>query len=157
MVAGWEFQDNSNAGSGQGLAGKHSQTFYDALKIVGLLQQLQPLRPPAYMLENSAMQHNFRHSQVRADNLTVCEALGKELCLDAVQFGARAHRVRNYWTNLADTTHMQIVLESFVRPLNLLVRDILEPNHIEREVTHADQPPFHRCNMPGSPWRRSPP
>jgi hypothetical protein len=60
------------------------------------------------------MQHNCRHPQVRADYLTVCEGLGKKIILDAAQFGARAHRVRNYWTNLADT-NMQIVLESFIR------------------------------------------
>jgi site-specific DNA-cytosine methylase len=59
VVAGWECQDLSPAGSGAGLHGKHSRTFYDVVRMLGTLQQLQRSRPPAFIIENTAMQHNF--------------------------------------------------------------------------------------------------
>ncbi len=42
--------------SQEGLEGRKSKTFYDLLRVVGALQQLQPDRPPAFILENAPMQ-----------------------------------------------------------------------------------------------------
>jgi hypothetical protein len=65
VIAGWECQDLSPAGDGAGLAGPRSSTFTDLTRIIVLLQLVQPSRPPAYIVENAAMQHNFNHPRVR--------------------------------------------------------------------------------------------
>jgi hypothetical protein len=101
VVAGWECQDLSPAGTGRGLDGPRSSTFFDMLSTVGTLQQLQRDRPPAYILENTAMQYNWNSKRIREQDFPrVTAAVGEPICFDAAQFDAFCHRVRNYWTNL---------------------------------------------------------
>jgi len=53
VVARWECQDLSPAGSCEGLTGLHSSTFFDLLRVMGTLQQLLPDKPPMHLLENA--------------------------------------------------------------------------------------------------------
>lgn len=59
MVGGWECQDLSPAGKCKGLNGPRSNTFYNLISIVKLLQSMQRSLPPAYVLEITALQYNF--------------------------------------------------------------------------------------------------
>ena len=62
VVAGFECADLSPAGGGLGLGGARSgATFHALVRILGTLQQLQQHRPPAYLVENAALQYNFNH------------------------------------------------------------------------------------------------
>ena len=55
IVGGFECQDLSSAGSGRGLEGTRSVSFFPLLNIIGELQDLQRHQPPIYILENTAM------------------------------------------------------------------------------------------------------
>ena len=47
IVAGWECQDLSPAGSGAGLQGHRSNSFFPLFNILGILQDMQNPLPPA--------------------------------------------------------------------------------------------------------------
>ena len=151
VVAGWECQDLSTAGRCAGLDGPRSRTFWDLVRVLGALQQLQPLRPPAYLLENAPMQHNFRSPTVRQDFDRVCRTVGSPVLLDAAQLGARAHRLRNFWTNLACPAQLRLVLAGVVRPAGRWAAQVLGPGRSLRTCMRSDQPPFHPCNVAGQP------
>ncbi len=150
VVAGWECQDLSAAGRCQGLAGSRSKTFYDVVRIIGALQQLQVELPPAYLVENVAMQHNFSSEHIRQQAYSdVCRSLGDPVCIDAAAFGSRAHRLRNWWTNLADAVHLQLVCDQVQRPTGFLVNDILETGRYTQVARRTDKAPFYVCNVAG--------
>ena len=156
VVAGWECQDLSTAGKGAGIDGPRSSTFYPLKDVLAMLQNLQRARPPAYLLENVCAQYNYKHPLVRQDFERVCAAIGQPVPLDAAQFGSYAHRLRNFWTNLADTHLIDIVASGVERHPDLFVTDILAPHRVPREVTDHDNPPFYPCNVPGEPRRAFP-
>jgi hypothetical protein len=52
VVAGFECQDLSPAGSGKGVHGERSSTFFALRSILGAVQQLQQQKPPGYFIEN---------------------------------------------------------------------------------------------------------
>ncbi len=84
-----------------------SRTFYDVVRIVGALQQLLGPSRLAYVIENTAVQHNFNSpGMVARDWPLIMSALGEPVLLDAVQVGSFAHRLRNYWTNRACPAHV---------------------------------------------------
>ena len=98
------------------------------VKIIGYLQQLQRTLPPLYIVENAAMQYNFR-SEIIRDTVfpAVCDMLGTPVMLDAAQFGAYAHRCRNFWQNFSTPRMLAISLATVTRPPCLAVQDILNP------------------------------
>jgi site-specific DNA-cytosine methylase len=107
LVVGWPCQDLSPAGAGKGLEGNRSGLVSQVLQALNDLQQQHP-QPVAYVLENAAAQHNFKHPQVAIQSINaLTAALGDPVCLDAAQFNSRAHRLRNYWTNLASPNAVQ--------------------------------------------------
>ena len=56
---------------------------------------VHPKRPPAYILENVAMQHNFNHEHIRYTIYEeLCARLGDPVTFDAAQVGSHAHRMR---------------------------------------------------------------
>ncbi|KAJ9513219.1 hypothetical protein QJQ45_029518 [Haematococcus lacustris] len=126
VVAGWECQDLSSAGTQAGMHGPHSSTHHDCLRIIGSMQQLQPSCPPGYILENVAVQHNLSSPAVAAQLQPLCQLFGEPLCFDAAIVGSYAHRVRNYWTNLCDTAAVAAVLAHADRG-HAQVQDILDP------------------------------
>jgi len=154
MVAGWECQDLSPAGKCEGLAGPRSRTFFDTVRVLGWLQQLQPELPPAYILENTAMQFNFVSAAIReGDFARVCAAVGTPVVIDAAQFGSHAHRTRNYWTNLAEPWLLEAVRAEVRRPGGRSVASVLDPGRVPQAARRRESPPQHPCNTPGQPMR----
>ena len=156
VVAGWSCEDLSPAGKGKGLAGARSSNFFDAIRIVGALQQLQPELPPAYVLENTSMQVRFAHARVQQDFEQICAVLGEPVLLDAARCGSYAHRLRNFWSNMADPRWVNTVVEQIVRPAGRLVDDVLGEGRKSQPVQHQRQPPFYLCNRIGEPLQALP-
>jgi hypothetical protein len=153
LVAGWECQDLSPAGSGSGLAGPKSSTYFVLLQLLSWLQQaLATGLPVGYVLENTAFQHNWRSPQVReGDYATVCHDLGPAVTLDAAQFGSRAARVRNFWTNLCPHHLLSASLALVNRPPQQCVQQLLSPGRDPQPVGRPDAAPRYPANQPGSP------
>ena len=148
VVAGWECQDLSSAGSCQGLTGLHSSTFFDLLRVMGSIQQLQPAKPPLYLLENVSLQHNHSSAAIRESTYPfVCAAIGVPLVFDACQVGSYAHRLRAYWTNMGDSAALQCLISSVVRRPSQIVQEILLPWHRPQPVTRSDQFPYYPANV----------
>ena len=157
VVCGWPCQDLSPAGTGKGLAGARSGLLSEVVRILTELQHMQPDRPPAYVLENAAVQHNFSHADIRTSVYAeLRRVLGTPVTLDAAQCGARAHRLRNYWTNLAHAGALQTALSQLQRPSHLVVNDVLDPDHVAQLARRDDKPPFYVCNVQGQTLRALP-
>ena len=152
VVAGWSCEDLSPAGKGKGLAGARSSNFYDIVRILGALQQLQREQPPAYILENTAMQVSFAHPSVRQHDFPlICRMIGQPVLFDAARFGSFAHRLRNFWSNLAHPAHVAAVIDTVDRAPRRFVDSVLDPGHFSKPVQKAQSPPFYPCNVPGQP------
>jgi hypothetical protein len=152
VVAGWSCEDLSPAGKGKGLAGERSSNFYDAVRIVGTLQQLQLQQPPAYIMENTAMQVSFTHASVReVDFPRICSIIGEPVLIDAARFGSYAHRLRNFWSNLAAPEHVRLVVQQAQRAPGRRVDAVLDAGRSTQPATRAQGPPFYSCNQPGQP------
>ena len=156
LWAGWECQDLSAAGSGRGLQGRRSSTFFPLHDVLGQLRT-QLGGSFAYVLENTAMDVPWQRSTVvRQDYRHLVQLLGEPLQLDAAQFGSRAHRLRLYWTNLAPVQLLQPVLQRTQRDQALTVQQILDPGRRCRGVEVDDAPPFFCCNVAGQQRRALP-
>ena len=146
VVAGWECQDLSPAGQGKGLAGPRSSTFYPLVNLCATLQLLQPAIPPAFLFENTAMQtHKDPDISVR-DFAVICSIIGQPVLLDAARFGAGAHRLRNFWTNLALPHHVTCCAEHIHRDPNLFADMWLDPGRETIKAAQSDCRPFYPCN-----------
>lgn len=151
LVGGWECKNLSPAGNNTGLFGARSKTYFELLRIASLLQQCCTL-PPAYLFENTAFQYNWNSELISKQQFQqVCSDLGYPVCVDAAQFGSRAHRLRNFWSNLFDSADMQAALSLVTRPAGLLVQDVLPPHRQPAPVTKPDLPPMYPCNQLGAP------
>jgi site-specific DNA-cytosine methylase len=147
VVSGWECQSFSSAGKGLGLDSADARSYYDTVRLVGALQQLQPHKRPAYVLENAPMQFNFAHKHIRdRDFPIICATIGTPVLLDAARFGSFAHRVRNYWTNLADAALLQQLVEAAIRPAGLVVQIVLDEGRYVRKARQGERPPQYPCN-----------
>lgn len=154
--AGWECQDLSAAGSGRGLLGKRSSTFFSLYHVLQALQSRMGSRV-AWVLENTALDVPWQNSAVVKQDLQLLRSvLGEPLVLDAAQFGSRAHRLRYYWTNLVPQARLSRVLGAVERPTNRLVQDILGPGRQCRLVARDDTAPFYCCNKKGQPMQALP-
>jgi hypothetical protein len=126
IIAGWPCQDYSPAGHGR--IGQRAAMLQEVLRVVRFFQMSQATthNPVAYILENVPLQLNFRHEHVR---WPVWHDLVSQLHLpvtfDAVQVGAHAHRLRNYWTNLVDTQRAQQVFDGVKAFPTVPLQDIL--------------------------------
>ena len=153
VVAGWECQDLSPAGSGRGLSGSRSNSFFPLVNIVGALQQLQQRRPPAYLLENTAMQCSPSFStRLQSDFATICDRIGACILLDAARVDSCAHRLRDYWTNLADAAAVQCQLDSIERDSRCRLKNILGPGRCPQVCRSTNpSPPYYAANKRGEP------
>jgi hypothetical protein len=146
VVAGWECQDLSPAGVGKGLRGNKSSTYYQLLQLLNNLQGAgrQKGNPAlAYVLENTAFQYHWSQDVAERDFAAVCEVLGTPLEVDAARFGSRAHRLRNFWTNLGDTAKVAAAVTCAERPPGLTVQQILEPGRTPMPVAYSSRPPWY--------------
>ena len=154
VVAGFECQDLSPAGGGRGLRGARSSSFYPLVRIIGTLQQLQWSRPPLYLIENTAMQVGSRSASrpgILEDFDTICSVLGPNLLLDAARVDSFAARLRNYWTNMAPTPHLQVIFDMVRRTPGLAVNEILDPGRRAQRCTFLAPRPYYPANVIGQP------
>jgi transposase InsO family protein len=132
--------------------GNRSSTIFPLCDLLRDLQSIQQHVPPAFILENTAVQHNFSHPTVRTQDFPVlCALLGQPVCLDAAQFGSYAHRLRNFWSNLASPDHVHAAALYARRAGVRLVDHILEPGRISAPVLYTDRPPFYIVNLQDKP------
>ncbi|KAK3281301.1 hypothetical protein CYMTET_10903 [Cymbomonas tetramitiformis] len=97
MVCGYPCQDLSPAGKLAGLEGRHSRLFYQAVRVLSTLQQLQPQRPPAYVLENVSPLSHRENSKIRKEVFPIINSVvGQPVSFDAARAGSYAHRLRAY-------------------------------------------------------------
>ena len=138
----------------QGLQGPRADTYHSLIRILKLLQELQPLKPPAYLVENGLMQNSAKKSnkshpdmdQIRPAMDQIWNELGEPVLLDAVQFGSRAYRLRNWWTNMSNMDTLRAVTQGIRRPDNILVKDILDPHHQLLRMC-SNPPPYYPANQ----------
>jgi hypothetical protein len=154
VVAGWECQDLSPAGSGKGLRGNKSSTYFQLLTMLNTLQGAarEKGNPPiGYLLENTAFQYHWNPEVASKDFAFVTEVLGTPLEVDAARFGSRAHRLRNFWMNLGETGKVAAAVTCAERPSGLTVQQILEHGRSPMPVVYASRPPWYGCNKVGQP------
>jgi len=133
VTAGWPCQEYSPAGLGH--VGERAALLDDVLRVIRYLQERAKRYPVAYVLENVAMQLNFRHWHVRYPVFDeLMSRIGRPITFDAVQVGSRAHRVRNFWTNLVEGGRANAVFEHILVPARGPVHDILGHGRVPQEV-----------------------
>jgi site-specific DNA-cytosine methylase len=97
ITAGWPGQDYSSAGLGA--LEQRATLLHDVARLIKMVQMRHRDNPPGYILENVAMQRNFRHDHIKFPVYEqIVAQLGKPGTFDAAQAGSYAHRLRNYWT-----------------------------------------------------------
>ena len=142
VVAGWECQDLSAAGSGKGLGGVKSRSYYKLVELVKWWQcAAKEYGNPAvgYLIENTAFQYNWKSVKVSTQDFAeVNLTLGQPVVIEAAQCGSRAHRLRNYWTNLVEHTKLAKTVELLERPGERLVQDIGKEGRVPAAVTRSD-------------------
>jgi site-specific DNA-cytosine methylase len=149
--AGWECQDLSAAGSGKGLMGARSSTFFPLYRLLRQLKEGLGDKV-AWVLENTAVDVPWQRSGAAlADAAVLKQLLGEPLVLDAAQYGSRAHRLRYYWTNLAPRQLLGAAMEAVQRPAGRLVQQVMQPGRVCQPVRRDDNTPFYRCNRVGQP------
>ncbi|KAK3253434.1 Methyl-CpG-binding domain-containing protein 9 [Cymbomonas tetramitiformis] len=156
MVCGYPCQDVSPAGNQAGLDGRHSRLFYHAVRALSALQQLQPHRPPGYILENVSPLAHRPGTRMREEVFPhIMEFVGQPVSFDAAQAGSYAHRLRAFWSNLFQNNQFDSVMARVERPQRY-VTNILEDGWQPREVVTTDEAPFHVANVKGEPMRALP-
>jgi len=103
------------------------------------------------MLENTAFQYHWSPEVAGKDFAAVCGVLGTPVEVDAARFGSRAHRLRNYWTNLGETGKLAAAVTCAERPPGLTVQQILEHGRSPAPVHYASRSPWYPCNRVGQP------
>jgi transposase InsO family protein len=93
-----------------------------------------------YLLENVALQENFRHAHIRNEVAPEVESkLGKHVTFDAADAGSYAMRVRNYWTNMSSQVSMQLTYGNLKCPHKGNLYDILGPGRHQLPVEHPSR------------------
>jgi hypothetical protein len=151
IAAGWPCQDYSAAGLGT--IGRRAALLHDVTRIITMMQNRHSDHPVGYIMENVAMQHNFRHNHIKYPVFDqVVAQLGQPVTFDAAQAGSYAHRLRNYWTNLAQPDLIQMVLDQLEVPREHVVNDLLGPNRTTYPVQHGERTISNRqYNVAGQP------
>ena len=152
VVGGWECQDLSPAGTCSGVTGPKSSTITSLVSILADLQQIQQQLPPGYLVENTALQLNFRSRKIsKKEFKLICRALGVPVCIDAAQFDSLAHRVRDWWTNLCTYQQLEGARSQVQRSNGLKVRSVLGAGREEAECLRPDPRGQYPANQPGKP------
>ncbi len=87
--------------------------------MVRLITWAQSISPTlSYVIENTPFQLDQRE-KIQKHYTLVKHDLGKPLLLNAAQWGSYAHWLRNWWTNLAPLSILQLTLKYTIRDPNL--------------------------------------
>eukprot|EP00798_Chlamydomonas_sp_ICE-L_P003120 gene3120-biopygen20874 len=100
IITGPECQDFSPAGSNRGLRGPRAAVLQACTTVIGYVQQLQHPAQPLYIIENAAMQHNFRSPAIATVDFTAVNmTIGQPVCVDAATFNSdERERTLGYYT-----------------------------------------------------------
>jgi hypothetical protein len=148
IISGWECQGFSTAGFGEGLSDTRSSLFMDMVQLITWAQSISFTL--GYIIENTPSQLNQRE-KVQEHYTLVRHYLGKPLLLDAAQWGSYAHRLRNWWTNLAPLSVLQLALRYTIKDPNLQVFHILDDQSSCQPVIRQEKPPWFPTNTIGKP------
>ena len=155
FVCGWPCQDLSPAGPNTGLAGDRSSLVNAVVPVLAHLIRVHPASV-GYILENGATQHNFHSEHIRVDvTAELTRMLGDAVTVDAAQCGSYAHRLRNFWTNLAAPNQLGVLMAA-VHPPRRNIQNVLDPGHQVQRAHRDDQFPFYRLNKYNEPVRALP-
>eukprot|EP00798_Chlamydomonas_sp_ICE-L_P031476 gene31476-biopygen6335 len=128
IITGPECQDFSPAGSNRGLRGPRAAVLQACTTVIGYVQQLQHPAQPLYIIENAAMQHNFRSPAIANEDFTAVNmTIGQPICVDAATFN------------------------SVRRTANISANTFLDPGRSTTRVYRSDAPPFCLANKIGQP------
>jgi hypothetical protein len=87
--------------------------------MVQLITWTQSIFPTlSYVIKNTPS-HFDQREKVQEHYTLVKHYLGKPLLLDVAQCGSYAHRLHNWWTNLAPLSVVQLDLKYTIRDTNL--------------------------------------
>ncbi|KAK3250456.1 hypothetical protein CYMTET_40160 [Cymbomonas tetramitiformis] len=145
------------AGTLTGLDGRHSKLFYEVVRLLSTLQQLQQQRPPGYVLENVSPLSHRPGTKIRDEVFPyIASVIGRPVSFDAAQAGAYAHRLRAYWSNLFQIHQFRSVMSKVARPEGRVVSSILCKGWQPRPVTRTDRAPHYVVDVVGEPLRALP-
>ncbi|KAK3250403.1 hypothetical protein CYMTET_40214 [Cymbomonas tetramitiformis] len=157
MVCGFPCQDLSPAGTLTGLDGRHSKLFYEVVRLLSTLQQLQKQRPPGYVLENVSPLAHRPGTKIRDEVFPyIASVIGRPVSFDAARAGAYAHRLRAYWSNLFQNYQFRSVMGKVARPEGRVVSSILCKGWQPRPVVRTDRAPHYVVNVVGEPLKALP-
>eukprot|EP00854_Cymbomonas_tetramitiformis_P014763 gene14763-biopygen15212 len=148
MICGYPCQYLSPAGKLAGLEGKHIRLFYQAARVLSTLQQVQPRRPPAYVLKNVSPLSHRENTKIRKEVFSIINrVVGQPVSFDAARAGSYAHRLRAYWSNLFQNHQFNLIMEKVTRPPDRYVSNILQQGWKSRKVVSGDRKPHHIANV----------
>ena len=78
------------------------------------------------------------------------------MLIDAAAMGSRAHRLRNFWTNLADSRLLSAVVESVERDPGILVQQIMDQGRMVPLAQRNSPTNYYPCNKAGQPMAALP-
>ncbi len=73
----------------------------------------------------------------------ILSVIGQHVLIDAARFGAGAHRLRNFWTNLVVPIHLTNSMIYIHRDPTLFVDMWLEPRRAPFNAVFSDFQPFY--------------
>ena len=143
VIAGWPCQEYSPAGKGK--VGARAALLERVLNVIRHLAHKYPEHPVAYILENVAMQHNFRHPHIRHQTSSeLLSKIGVPVTFDAAEVGSYASRLRNFWTNLVAQPVLQTAYDVVSCRHEGDLYDILQPGRDPMPVTAPDPKGFNQ-------------
>jgi site-specific DNA-cytosine methylase len=112
VISCWECQGFLVVGFGEGLSDTRSGLFMDLVQLITEAQSISPTL--GYVIENTSSQLDQKE-KVQEHYMLVKHHFGESLLLNAAQCGSYAHRLRNFWTNLAPLSILQLALRYTIR------------------------------------------
>ncbi len=141
IISGWECQGFLAAGFGEGSSDARFSLFTDMIRLITWAQSISPTL--GYVIENTPSQLDQRE-KIQEHYTLVKHHLGELFLLDVTQCDSYAHRLRNWWTNLAPLSVLQLALKYTIRDSNLQVSHILDDQSSCQPVTRQEKHPWLR-------------
>ncbi len=116
IILGWEWQGFSATRFGEGLNDISFGLFMDMVRLITSTQSIS--RMLSYVIENTPSRLDQRE-KVQEHYTLLKHYLEKSLLLHAAQCDSYAHRLHNWWTNLALPSFLQLALRYTIRDPNL--------------------------------------
>lgn len=146
---GWPCQGMSKANrDALGLRDPRSHVLFDVVKIIQLLEEKQ-LTGVGWIMENVDTEGS-NNAAIKLGDKYIKKMLGGAVRLDEAGCGGNHHRVRRFWSNLADMERVKRAWERREQCLPPLLTEVL-PSHLRPQVNLPTPPGGVRVNKPGQP------